>query len=115
MSLRSYILMLCLMFPFGSLAQEEMNAINYGKRYLDINTRKLEKYTLRLKHQQVSLLKKLSRKEEKLAKKLKSKDSVAYTQLADQPITYDSIQRLSKPDSTILAKKNRRNNKRLIA
>jgi hypothetical protein len=103
---------LLLLNPFKVLAQEEnVTIVKEGTKYLDLRIKSLEKYNERLKKQQDKLLKKLRRKEAKLSSKLKATDSAAYVRFQSQQLTYDSISKVSNPDSTELAKVSHRRNK----
>jgi ribosomal protein S8 len=92
-------------------AQEEVQTLQHGRKYLDINIHALDKYNTRLQHQQERLIKKLKRKEFRFAVKLLHKDSAAYESYKAQNLTYDSIGKLLRPDSaTVAAKFKRRSN-----
>ena len=111
MKVSFYQILFFLLMSFSVAAQEESTVAIQGRRYGEINIEKLEKYNSRLKNQQERMLRKLCRKEQKLTRKVKNKDSAAHAALSAQPLTYDSISRLYKPDSAALAKKSRRRNK----
>ena len=90
----------------GSHAQENEQVYIQGRRYLDCNIHALDKYAKRLERTQHRLLSKLKRKEQRLAKKLLHSDTAAYARLKANPLTYDSISRLSlHPNSATLAAK----------
>jgi len=89
------------LLPLAALAQKEQTY--YGKRYLDIHIRSLDKYTQRIERQQKHLLTKLKRKEAKLAKQLQKTDSAAYAQYQQQTaaLSYDSISKLQQNKETL--------------
>lgn len=96
---------------FYANAQEDRREVHFGKKYLDINIQSLAKYNTRLEHQQAKLLRKLRRRETRLTYQLEGVDSIAYARLKHQPLTFDSISKLSRVDSSILATKiDRRHN-----
>lgn len=105
--LRYFIILLsCFLLLVDSLivsAQEEMQVVTQGKKYLDINIKSLDKYNHRIERQQQRLLHKLKSKEERFANKLKHTDSAAYVSYQNQQLSYDSIGKLLKPDSSTLA------------
>ncbi|PZF73756.1 hypothetical protein DN068_07095 [Taibaiella soli] len=91
--------------------QEEATEVYYGKRYLDLNIRSLDKYSKRLARQQDHLLRQLKKKETKLQHQLRHSDSAACARLKNQPLSYDSISRLANADSNAaVAKMGRRRN-----
>ena len=98
-------LLLALAFTFGVHAQENEQVYIQGKRYIDINIHSLDKYAKRIERTQQRLLNTLKRKEQRLATRLKHTDSAAYARFKSDPLTYDSISRLSRPDSATLAAK----------
>jgi len=85
--------------------QQEATAVYYGKHYLELNIRSLDKYNQRLAHQQDRLLHQLKKKENRLQHQLRRSDSVAYLRFKNQPLSYDSISRLANADSTTMATK----------
>src|SRR5690349_19106685 len=85
-------------------AQEENNLAVQSNRYIGLKVKSLEKLNARLERQQKSLLKKLTRGEQRFAAKLKQQDSAAYERYSHQRLSYDSIQKLANPDSAMLAK-----------
>lgn len=91
-------------------AQEESVLVVQSSRYIDFKVRSLDKLNVRLECQQKRLLKKLTRREQRFAAKLKQKDSAAYARYSHQRLSYDSIQKLSQPDSAMLAKTAARRN-----
>lgn len=94
------LLVLCLMLlSVGVVAQEESAVMYQGKRYISLNIKSLNKYNERIAKQQVRMLQKLKSKEKRYANKLKHKDSAAYVNYLQQPLTYDSISKLQKADS----------------
>lgn len=97
-----YCLLLC--FSVSAIAQEEVAVAVQGHHYIDLKIKSLNKLNTRLERQQKYLLKKLKKQEQRFASKLKEKDSLAYARLNHQPLTYDSIEKLSQPDSAMLAK-----------
>jgi hypothetical protein len=104
---------LCLVLTsFHAAAQQEEAAQVYtqGNRYVSLKIKSLDKLNSRLEHQQQRLLKKLKRRENRLLAKLKDKDSLAYARLSHQSLTYDSISKLTDPDSAALAKTAARRN-----
>lgn len=98
------LLHFCLLNFFTANAQEETVLIQQSNRYIDLKAKSLAKLNVRLERQQKRLLKKLTRREQRFAAKLKQKDSVAYDRYSHQRLSYDSIQKLSQPDSAMLAK-----------
>ncbi len=108
--LRMSVLFLCcvatLLSPLSNTYAQEENASSYqGRKYLDLNIRSLEKYNQRVKKQQDRLLNKLKHKEERYAFRLKRKDSAAYVRYQQQPLTYDSISKLSRSDNSFNPKR----------
>lgn len=85
--------------------QEEATEMYYGKRYLDLNTRSLDKYNKRLARQQDRLLRQLKKKENRMKHQLQHSDAAAYLRFKNQPLSYDSISRLANADSTTMATK----------
>ncbi len=106
---RMCVLFICclatLLISPQAIAQEESASLYHGKKYLDLNIRSLEKYNQRVKKQQDRLLNKLKHKEERYASRLKRKDSAAYVRYQNQPLTYDSISKLSKSDNSTTQKR----------
>lgn len=102
-----YIILFMLLNSSLLSAQEDNATYTQGKRYVDIKFDKLQKYNKRLENKQNHLLNKLKKKEGRLLKRTKSRDSLAYSQLSNQGISFDSISKLQRPDSATLAKKNR--------
>jgi len=103
-------LLITLLFLFSGsnvlLAQENEPVYVQGRKYLDLNIRSLEKYSKRLDRTQQNLLKKLKRKEERLAHQLKRNDSLGYSRLQAQSLSFDSILKISRhPDSATFAAK----------
>ena len=82
-------------------AQEEEIILVQGKKYLDINISSLEKYNKRVQRQQARLLQKLSRKEKTYAARLKRKDSAGYARYQQQPVSFDSINKLNRNKSVV--------------
>lgn len=112
----TYLLPLCcLLFLnlFSAQGQEETAMAAYqGKRYVDLRIKAIDKYNSRIEAQQKKMLKKLSRKEKRFASKLKNTDSLGYAKYIKQPLSYDSIRKLTQADSATQAaatpkKKNR--------
>jgi len=99
-----FLLFLFLLASHTIKAQEESAVITQGNRYVSLKIKSLYKLNDRLERQQQRLLKKLRRKEYRLLAKLKDKDSLAYTRISHQPLTYDSISKLADSDSATLAK-----------
>src|SRR5580658_2641058 len=96
------LLMFFLLFlnPFYGLAQEEnTTAVKEGTHYVSLKLKALDKYNNRIERQQDHLLKKLKKKEKHLAHKLKSSDSLAYARYQHQPLSYDSISKISQSDT----------------
>jgi hypothetical protein len=96
-----YILFILLWaLPLPGFAQEETaTTVHYGKRYIELNIKDLDKYNERVQRSQKRLLNKLSRKEARLKKQLKHNDSSSYEQLTGNSLSYDSIRTLLKADS----------------
>ena len=70
-----------------------------GTRYVDFKIKKLYKFNSRIEHQQDKLLKKLKKKEKHFEHKIKNTDSLAYARFKKQPLSYDSISKVSKTDT----------------
>ena len=102
---RLILLSLTILIPFLAIGQEEVATVQQGKKYLDINIRALDKYSNRLKHQQERLLKKLKKREQRYAQKLQSRDSLGFLRYKAQPLTYDSIGKLTNLDSSSITRK----------
>lgn len=106
--LKHLLLLYCLLLinPHRLIAQQEENAqaVDQGTRYLDFRIHSLDKYNHRLQQQQQRLLKKLKKKEKHLSNKLKRTDSLGYTRLQQQRLSYDSIGELAHADSTTIAR-----------
>lgn len=100
-----FLILACfLTITSATSAQENEQVYIQGKRYLDINIHSLDKYAKRMERTQKQLLNKLKRKEQRLARRLRRTDSVAYARLKNDPLTYDSIAKLARhPDSATLA------------
>lgn len=81
---------------FVASAQEESAEVYYAKKYLDINIHSQEKFNKQVARQQNKLLTRLKRKEQRYAAKLKRKDSASYARYLQQPLTFDSISKISK-------------------
>lgn len=91
------LLLLCNNYCY---AQEE-NATEYqAKKYIDLNIRSVQKLNERVTKQQKRLLNKIKKQETRYLSRLKRKDSVAYAKLSQNPLSYDSISRINKNDST---------------
>ena len=89
-----------LISPYYAFSQEEnTTAAMEGTRYIDLKIKKLDKYNSRIKKQQDRMLKKLTNKEKHLEHKLQRTDSLAYAKFKKQPLSYDSISKLSKSDT----------------
>lgn len=91
-------------------AQEAEASIASATTYLDSRTKGLEDY---LKHSgriRQRLLRKLKRKEEKIARQLAAKDSALYRQYISQKVSYDSIGRLAN-DTAALARLSQKKSK----
>lgn len=96
-------------------AQENEQVYIHGRHYLDLNIRSLDKYAKRIERTQHRLLHKLKRKEERLAKRLFRTDSAAYARLKSQPLSFDSISRLSRhSDSATLASKAKKGGQKAV-
>jgi len=92
--------------PAMLLAQENEAIYVQGRRFIDLNIHSLDKYSKRLERTQQQLLKKLNRKEQRLAGRLQHNDSIAYSRLQAQSLSFDSILQLSRhPDSATFAAK----------
>lgn len=103
---QSIIVILCLFCSTVAKSQEEnAETQRQGRKYIELNTKSLDKYHQRIRREQNKLLKRLSRKEQKLLKQLRKEDSLAYARLQSNPLRYDSIRSLLQADSsTKLAK-----------
>lgn len=105
------LLLALLCVPVFLLAQEEVDneVVVEGTRYVSLKIKRLEKYNARVERQQGHVLKKLKKKEQRFAKRLKKRDSSTYEAYASKPVTFDSIETLSKetsgPESTQEKKK----------
>lgn len=88
-------------------AQQQHEGIDIAQKYLDSRTSDLSQYLNRSEKIQQRLLKKLKRKENKIARELAAKDSALYRNYINQRLSYDSIARLSQDTSALnrLAKK----------
>jgi hypothetical protein len=91
--------------------QESEEIYSTGKRYIDFKLDKLSSYNKRLSAKQDRLINNLRKKEARLLKRLRGKDSTSHALLSGQPVSFDSISRLQRPDSETLAKKNRSGHK----
>ncbi len=78
------------------MAQEQEESINQAELYLGSRIHALDKYLNRTEKIQHRLVKKLKRKEAKIARQLAAKDSALYRQYMQQNLSYDSIATLSK-------------------
>lgn len=107
-------LLIFFLVAFSSKAQEETVLIHQGKKYIDLNIHSLEKYSKRIDRQQKRLLSKLKRKEHRLERKLKNKDSANYSRLSYHSVSYDSINKLLKPDSVTIASKTARKTNKVV-
>ncbi len=102
--LRCHIVLLIVLvcgLPETGCAQEADQAAvaRAGQRYLDLNIRSLERYNRRLEGTQQRLLKRLKRKEGKLASRLQTGDSATCERYQNQETpSYDSISRLPAND-----------------
>jgi hypothetical protein len=85
-------------------AQETEQSITYAEKYLDARTSDLSKYLNRSGKIQQRLLRRLQRKEAKIARKLAAKDSALYKQYIGQRLSYDSIAQLQQ-DTTALCER----------
>ncbi len=97
-------LSICLLLFCGierSPAQETEASIAYAQKYLDSRSADLSKYLGHSGKIQQRLLKKLKRKEDKIARKLAAKDSTLYRQYMQQRLSYDSIARLSQDTNAL--------------
>ncbi|MEI8280206.1 MAG: hypothetical protein WCG87_10625 [Bacteroidota bacterium] len=98
MKLKQSILFIILFAVFSispsihALAQEEGNAVYASKHYVDMRLHDLNKYNHQIEKQQDRLLKKLQRKENKFANKLKQMDSTAYAKLKSQLVVQMIVQ-----------------------
>jgi hypothetical protein len=79
---------------FGQPEEQEV-AFRYARRYLDLNIRSLDKYTVRLKRQQSRMLSRLARKETRVMARIEDKDSAAYARLRSQGPSFDSLSTLA--------------------
>lgn len=90
-------------------AQDKETEIKYAQQYLEGRTGDLSKYLSHSQKIQQRLLRKLKRKEDKIARGLAAKDSVLYRQYRQQRLSYDSIAHLSRDTAALqrlAAKKN---------
>src|SRR5215217_7819719 len=102
--LHACLAMLCFLQSNQATAQENEQIYIQGRRYMDLNIRALDKYAKRIERTQQHLLRKLKRKEQRLAKRLLRTVSAAYARLKSQPLSFDSISKLSRhPDSATQA------------
>lgn len=92
---------------FSALGQEEHQDIYYAKKYIDLNIKSQTKYNDRIDREQKKVLGKLKKKEGKVAKRLKNRDSASYANYKKNPVTFDSISRVKKPDSATLVRKSK--------
>lgn len=73
------LLVITLAISSPALCQEESSEVcTQGNKYLSIRIKSLNKYDQRVERQQRNLLKKLSRKENRLAHKLEKTDSAGF-------------------------------------
>lgn len=89
---------------FGVYAQEQdlpATTQEAAGAYLEGRTTSLEQYLGRSQKIRQRLLKRLKRKEARLARKLAAKDSALYAQYLAMPVTYDSIATLSEDSATL--------------
>lgn len=77
-------------------AQEEGEVLYQGKRYLDLNIRSINKFNDRNQKLQQRLLNKLAKRERRITRQLKRKDSAAYVKLQQHSVSFDSINTLSR-------------------
>jgi hypothetical protein len=91
-----HCILICIAGPKAA-AQEQPDslALENALLYRDARLASLEKYTERAAGIQQRLLKKLSRKEQRLARKLAKTDTAAYRMYKEQGLTYDSIAKYS--------------------
>ena len=94
-----------LLLTLSAYAQEEAATVYHAKKYLDINIKSKVKFNQRVAEQQARLLKRLKKKEERFARKLKNKDSGSYVRYTQNNLTFDSISRIQKPDADAVTKK----------
>jgi hypothetical protein len=98
--------LLILLLPLCLSAQEENAGVaKEGTKYVSLKIKSLDKYNSRIERQQHILIKKLKKKEDHYAKKLKSTDSLAYTKYQKQSLSFDSISKVSKSDTGSTAEK----------
>ncbi len=110
MSKHFYIILL-LLIPVTTFAQEEAATVYQGKKYIDLRLKAIEKCNKQTERQQTKLLKKLEHKEKKFARNLRHKDSAAYVKYTQQHPDFKDIRKQSRPDSaTLYSKTVRRNN-----
>lgn len=92
-------------------AQEESSVVYHaGKRYVSLNIKSQNKFASKVQKQQDKLLKKLCRQEKRFANKLKCNDSTGYGRYLQQPLTFDSLNTISKNRSTTPVKVSNRVN-----
>ncbi len=82
-------------------AQETEQSITYAEKYLDARTSDLSKYLNHSGKLQQRLLRRLQRKEAKIARKLAAKDSALYRQYMHERLSYDSIARLQQDTASL--------------
>lgn len=108
------ILIWLLLLPLPLCAQEytvdSIELADQGERYVESNFHALSRYQQRMARVQQRLLARLARKERRMLVRLKRTDSLAYQRLSHS-LSFDSLKRLSRPDSvTLLARTNGRVN-----
>lgn len=86
--------------------EENSDVYQQGSKYLSLRIKSLNKYDHRLERQQKVLLKRLSRKENKLAHKLEKTDSAGFEAYKHQHISFDSIRSFSSNNSNAYKLKN---------
>ena len=86
----------------ASLTPQEENSAVYqaGKRYVSLNIKSQSKFANKVQKQQDKLLKKLCKQEKRFANMLKRNDSAGYARYLQQPLTFDSLNSISKNRNT---------------
>jgi len=85
------------LFCAAAKAQEENNVVfNVARKYISLNVKLQNKFANKVQQQQDKLLKKLCKREERFVRKLKRNDSTGYVTYQQQPITFDSLNSISK-------------------
>jgi hypothetical protein len=83
------------------LFAQDVSMISAGSSYLESRTSNLEKFLDRSGKIQQRLLRKLQRKEARVARRLAAKDSTLYRQYMQQRLSYDSIAHLQQDTASL--------------